>query len=320
MGLPSLAETDKTNYCLSPKIYQPSNMEGLLEFPRKKKMFSSSSFYEEPGCLYPTVEEQVQLCRQIAESLSDDCNHKSKGANMFFKRVKKAEKWIVAQSNGTGGANESEPVNPESLSQLPYVRPRKQPKLKLLLDPRHIIDMQRLLSEGVDIVQHDAVSPEVCHNLVRDLNGPSGKGALLFARRKKKSEEWVVDEDKVRHLLGDRYPCRADEDPQVDSVVESVIRAAEAKVMRYPNAVPHVPVIRHLETPAPQEDPLLKYSVPKGWTSTSPEPAKLASAPVSRSMSFANFNASPRAWGAPSAAPVTVRPVRPPSLLLAGAH
>lgn len=62
-----------------------------------EKMYSSSSFYEEPNAVYPTIQEQVELCRKIAESLSDDCNVKSKGANMFFKRVKKAEKWIVAE-------------------------------------------------------------------------------------------------------------------------------------------------------------------------------------------------------------------------------
>lgn len=73
----------------------------VIEFNRDvslaEKMFSSSSFYEEPNAVYPTIEEQVQLCRKIAESLSDDCNVKSKGANMFFKRVKRAEKWIVAE-------------------------------------------------------------------------------------------------------------------------------------------------------------------------------------------------------------------------------
>ncbi|KFM63599.1 hypothetical protein X975_07392, partial [Stegodyphus mimosarum] len=98
MGLSSIEE-NKTTCCLSPKIYQPASedMDDLPECPRKKKMFSSSSFYEEPNAIYPTVEEQVRLCRKIAESLSDDCNMKSKGANMFFKRVKKAEKWIVAE-------------------------------------------------------------------------------------------------------------------------------------------------------------------------------------------------------------------------------
>lgn len=83
---------------------------------------------------------------------------------------------------------------------MPYVRPSKDgpAKLKLILDPRHIIDMNYLINQGVDIVKHDTISPEICHDLVKDLNSPVGKGAELFAKRKKKSEEWVVDEEKVR--------------------------------------------------------------------------------------------------------------------------
>lgn len=57
-------------------------------------MFSSSSFYEDPQSTYPTVEEQVEMARKIAGSLADDTNKKSKGANMFFKRVKRSTKWI----------------------------------------------------------------------------------------------------------------------------------------------------------------------------------------------------------------------------------
>lgn len=96
----------------------------------------------------------------------------------------------------TGGDDDAGVDDPR---QLPYVRPstKKPAGLKLILDPRQIIDMRKLLEEGVDIVQHDAVSPEVCHNIVRDLNAQAGKGAQLFAKRKKKSEEWVVDDNKV---------------------------------------------------------------------------------------------------------------------------
>lgn len=57
-------------------------------------MFSSSSFYEEPNAIYPTVEEQFDLAKKIAYSLSAENNSKSKGANMFIKRVNRSNKWI----------------------------------------------------------------------------------------------------------------------------------------------------------------------------------------------------------------------------------
>ncbi|GBM83042.1 hypothetical protein AVEN_107463-1, partial [Araneus ventricosus] len=67
---------------------------GSTIITKKKKMFSSSSFYEEPGAVYPTLEEQVEMARKIADSLADDSNKKSKGSNMFYKRLKKSSKWI----------------------------------------------------------------------------------------------------------------------------------------------------------------------------------------------------------------------------------
>lgn len=84
---------------------------------------------------------------------------------------------------------------------MPYVRPSRDgpPKLKLILAPRQVIDLNYLIKEGVEIVQHNAISPEVCHTIVKDLNSPTGKGAELFAKRKKKSEEWIVDDEKVKY-------------------------------------------------------------------------------------------------------------------------
>lgn len=37
---------------------------------------------------------QVGMARKIAESLSSDSNAQSKGANMFFRRVKRSHKWV----------------------------------------------------------------------------------------------------------------------------------------------------------------------------------------------------------------------------------
>lgn len=57
-------------------------------------MFSSSSFYEEPHHKYPTVEEQVELCKKIADSLSAETNKLSRGASMYSRRKKRADKWV----------------------------------------------------------------------------------------------------------------------------------------------------------------------------------------------------------------------------------
>ncbi|GIY60154.1 uncharacterized protein CDAR_39132 [Caerostris darwini] len=180
---------------------------GSTIITKKKKMFSSSSFYEEPGSLYPTMEEQVEMARKIADSLADDTNRKSKGSNMFYKRLKKSSKWV---HEGPEPSDESGPGTPEvqgvepptpDISQVPFRPSKGPPRLKLVLDPRHPLDAMALRSSGLSISEHNVVSPEVCHGLVKDLQSPVGKGAALFAKRKKKSEEWIVDEEKVKALL-----------------------------------------------------------------------------------------------------------------------
>ncbi|OQR80125.1 hypothetical protein BIW11_05270 [Tropilaelaps mercedesae] len=54
--------------------------------------------------------------------------------------------------------------------------------------------------------QDVTVSPEVCLDIVKGLNSPGGKGSQMFAKRKKKSEDWVVDVDKLKAQLGNRWP------------------------------------------------------------------------------------------------------------------
>ncbi|CAN7994140.1 unnamed protein product, partial [Ixodes hexagonus] len=178
-----------------------------------QKTFSSSSFYEEPNCIYPTVEEQVELARKIADSLSADTNRTSRGANMFFKRVKRSHKWIheapdYSDSEATLSGTETsrEDDRTPDLMNVPYKVSKGPPRLKLILDPRHLQDANTLRQSGINIVEHSAISPEVCLDLVKDLNSPCGKGAAMFAKRKKKSEEWVVDVDRVKAQLGDRWP------------------------------------------------------------------------------------------------------------------
>lgn len=206
-----------TGLLLLPKYYEPPGDSSLMDLDSfkhsRKKTFSSSSFYEEPNCIYPTVEEQVELARKIADSLSADTNRSSRGANMFFKRVKRSHKWIheapdfsdsEATLSGTETSRE-EDRTPDPLN-VPYKVSKGPPRLKLILDPRHLQDANTLRQSGIAIVEHSAISPEVCLDLVRDLNSPCGKGAAMFAKRKKKSEEWVVDVDRVKAQLGDRWP------------------------------------------------------------------------------------------------------------------
>lgn len=89
-----------------------------------------------------------------------------------------------------------------------------KPILKLIMDPRgQVQDIGSLRKQGYNI-EPAALSPDVCMDIVRDLNSPKGKGtsitllaihpifnfpsllgAELFAKRRKRSEKWVVGEN-----------------------------------------------------------------------------------------------------------------------------
>ncbi|XP_022658415.1 synaptopodin-2-like isoform X1 [Varroa destructor] len=207
---------------IKERYYKPLPDEQLKEIDdimapilNKKKVFTSSSFYEDANSTYPTVEEQVGMARKIAESLSSDSNAQSKGANMFFRRVKRSHKWV----HQAPGISESEYTETEDCStvpdpdKFPGVKISKEPpKLKLLMAPS--VSKWEESTAAQDIT----VSPEVCLDIVKGLNSPSGKGSQMFAKRKKKSEDWVVDVDKLKAQLGDRWPEK--DRPEDDASVE----------------------------------------------------------------------------------------------------
>lgn len=68
--------------------------------------------------------------------------------------------------------------------------------LKLLMDPRGQV-------QNIDTLQRQyemqPMSPDLCAEVVNALNEAGGKGAELFAKRRKKSEKWVVDETNVNN-------------------------------------------------------------------------------------------------------------------------
>lgn len=114
------------------------------------------------------------LSTQIASQLVDDENRKSKGASMFFKRVKRAAKWV---HEGEGTRKEAQCNGSSSNSSLAAdeeVEKLKRnlkldvnlPNLKLILDPRELLSLEKLKKTG-DIVEHNIVSPDVCHNLIK---------------------------------------------------------------------------------------------------------------------------------------------------------
>ncbi|CAO1441247.1 unnamed protein product [Diamesa serratosioi] len=167
------------------KIFTPATDVDEILPGKNRKLFASSCFYT-PG-LHPTVEDQIELAQRISHSLSDISNHTSKGQDMYVNRKKRSVKWIHDD-----GREEERFID----------EPKKVP-LKLLMDPRHVQDMNTMSNQ----IGYEAapMSPEFGYEIVNALNATKGKGAELFAKRRRKAEKWIVDAANTvqqRHQAG----------------------------------------------------------------------------------------------------------------------
>ncbi|XP_050315731.1 uncharacterized protein LOC126750197 isoform X6 [Anthonomus grandis grandis] len=161
------------------KIFTPADGE-QIQPKSTRKMFASSAFYDKG--FHPTVEDQVELAKRISSSLSDISNQSSKGLQMYVNRKKRSVKW-VHEGEGRGTLNGTASSDGSG----------KKDPLKLVMNPAgQVQDINTLKKQGYTF--ETALSPEVCLEIVKGLNSPKGKGAELFAKRRKRSEKWVVGE------------------------------------------------------------------------------------------------------------------------------
>ncbi|XP_074109074.1 uncharacterized protein LOC141533882 [Cotesia typhae] len=164
------------------KLLTPA-MDSIDLQTRHKKMYASSCFY---GPTHPTVEDQVELARRISYSLSDVKNMKSKGQSMYVNRKKRSVKWI---HDGNGAEGEEEPQSPVHKDKVP---------LKCVMNPNgKVLDLTGIQALGEDPnIGTSPINAEKLFDIVRDLNNQKGRGAEIFAKRRKRSEKWVVDKDQ----------------------------------------------------------------------------------------------------------------------------
>ncbi|XP_064617710.1 uncharacterized protein LOC135481881 isoform X2 [Liolophura sinensis] len=175
---------------------------------RKKKLFSDSAFYDDPNAVYPTIDEQMKLCKSIALSLTSDANKRARGARMFAKRQKRAPKWIheghmdMSSSGGDVGniddldselSCDEGGTKPLFTFKIPKVATQKNEPGKMSLTQD---EFERLRLDK-HRCEHKTVSPNTCFNLVADLTSAKGRGAKIFEKRRAKAEEWVVDDSHI---------------------------------------------------------------------------------------------------------------------------
>lgn len=229
-----------------------------------EKLFVDSAFYDDPEHRYPTVEEQVQLARQVALSVLSPANLKSKGHRMFIKRRERAIRWttgltdeekteLTAQmvaaraAEGVEGATEALPQGPQSPQTAPLSLPTSVMFAPRLPTEKDVEKLNAMSNEELDRMillerktTHTNVSPQVCFSLVDDLKSLKGKGGKLFAKRQAKSETW----DKS---AGNQPPTEGGEgstaepgielDPRVGEKLKAEHRTKAAAANREPGSV-----------------------------------------------------------------------------------
>jgi len=170
---------------LKKVLIPPMASDDVMINAKKKTVFVDSAFFSPQQ--HPTWEEQVAMAKKISQSLSDASNRQSKGQNMYEKRKRRSPKWIHQ-----GGW----PLGPDDYMQLPTT-PQSKPMLKLVMNPQGQEgpqDLQALRAKGLLIDEEGGLSPQMCYQLSRNLQSDNGRGGQIFAKRKKRSEKWVVDE------------------------------------------------------------------------------------------------------------------------------
>ncbi|KAK7080180.1 hypothetical protein SK128_019366 [Halocaridina rubra] len=77
------------------------------------------------------------------------------------------------------------------------VRTPEKPPMKLLMSSRGVQDFQQVQEHYQNLMNQAPQSPEV-NKLVTEIASPTGKGAELFAKRKKRMDKFIVDETTVQ--------------------------------------------------------------------------------------------------------------------------
>jgi uncharacterized membrane protein (UPF0136 family) len=181
---------------------------------RKKKVYADSAFYDDPEHKYPTIEEQIKMARKVALSLESPANQLARGHKMFMKRKQKAYKWVAAQDGQPAGFQEIPEHEEHEVEEKYYnpdpwqIRPRPHtwqpsggpPMLPQVSPPQPAASFAPPppAPPVPDLSWKQPaykLPPGMSFRLAEDLHGMKGKGAKLFAKRKAKAEQWVVQSD-----------------------------------------------------------------------------------------------------------------------------
>eukprot|EP00096_Caligus_rogercresseyi_P014448 TRINITY_DN696_c0_g1_i11.p1 TRINITY_DN696_c0_g1~~TRINITY_DN696_c0_g1_i11.p1 ORF type:complete len:1212 (-),score=402.42 TRINITY_DN696_c0_g1_i11:738-4373(-) len=177
--LNSISSSLVNNEGHSPKISGVSRRDPRL-------MYTDSSFYNPKH--HPSVAEQVQMAHRLSCSLYEPGNRSSTGQDMFLKRALHSENWSTTSEEVIG--------NGEGNGRAPGTTHDAVPNLKLVMNPEG--RTWELADMGPEVLPPpNPLTPEIAQSVVQNLENTSSRGGELFAKRRRKAADWVVDEENL---------------------------------------------------------------------------------------------------------------------------
>ncbi|XP_012935625.1 uncharacterized protein LOC101862103 [Aplysia californica] len=316
---------DDDYYYEDPLLSSPDS--SVIRRRSLKKQYADSAFYNTPGKSYPTIDEQMKLCKTIAQSLTSNANKRARGAKMFMRRKRKSNKWVhEGHSEWSSSAGDVANIleldselspdeggnKPLFYFKIPNLKGRagkegKQTKMALTQDQ---FEKLRLSSKKCE---HRNVAPDTCFDIVADLKAHKGRGGRMFERRKQRSDKFVIDEQNARAKMPSA---------RLENVLSQPVRqektpweAAMAHGGNVDAAFNHLSEMERNQ----KLNQILKYSPPKKLQTT-PLPPGVQSAPLPHNVCTSlkggpgptlikgkDFNRTARGWGGGDEYPVADR-------------
>jgi len=188
---------------LEKLLQPPPDCESQLIQPKKLnlKRYSDSSFYSTSRNVFPTIDEQKQLCKLISASLFSDENRDARGIEMFKEKLSKIETFSLESQ----GAKMNRNILEEYMDgQTKHVAEMPQAPIRTFLAENSFQDNALLYTSNEfsgyhqeEASTHDGITPNQAFGLIQGLK-ESNRGAEIFEKRRQNADKWVVDETNVK--------------------------------------------------------------------------------------------------------------------------
>jgi len=233
---------------LEKLLQPPPDCESQLIQPKKLnlKRYSDSSFYSTSRNVFPTIDEQKQLCKLISTSLFSDENRDARGIEMFKEKLSKIETFSIESQGSKMERNVLEEYmdgKPMAVPEIPQAPIRTFLAAKALQEDSALLYTSNEFSgfHQEPASRHDGITPNQAFGLIQGLK-ESNRGAEIFEKRRQNADKWVVDETNVK-----RAPPRP-VSPTINKMMSDLNRPLQES---YAATVPAVAEVRSVPAPKP---------------------------------------------------------------------